>query len=307
MRTFLATNKRNDEEKITIKTFTTPLLFLTPFLLGVIIFTIYPFFNVLFISFKENYRVLTQEYTAIGFENYVKILNDPTFINALKNTGLYTLFVVPVSLIISTVIACLLNSKIKFKGLFQTVYFLPMVTSVTAVGLAWKWLFNFDYGIVNYVISLFGAKGINWLNDPKYALTSLIIYGIWSMLPFTIILILAGLQNINAQYYTAAKVDGAKPMDIFFRITMPLLAPTLGLVTIVNTISASKVFQELFPLFGGQPGPAYSLYTVIYYIYDTFYVKWKLGPAAASAMILFIIVLIFTSIQLYIQRNWKNY
>lgn len=307
MKTFLKKHKRYDEEKITIKTFTTPLLFLAPFLVGVIIFTIYPFFNVLFISFKENYKVLTQEYSALGFANYAKILGDPTFISSLKNTGLYTLAVVPISLVFSTIIACLLNSKIKFKGFFQTVFFLPMVTSITAVGLAWKWLFNYDYGIINYLITLFGAKGINWLNDPKYALTSLIIYGIWSMIPFTIILILAGLQNINTQYYIAAKVDGAKPMDIFFRITLPLLAPTIGLVTIINTISASKVFQELFPLFGGQPGPAYSLYTVIYYIYDTFYIKWKLGNAAASAMILFIIVLIFTSIQLYIQRNWKNY
>lgn len=307
MKTILGKNKRDDSEKITIKTFTKPLLFLTPFLIGVIIFTIYPFFNVLFISFKENYKVLTHEYSSIGFTNYSIVLSDPTFISALKNTSFYALAVVPISLVLSIIIACFLNSKIKFKGLFQTVYFLPMVTSVTAVGLAWKWLFNFDYGIINYLISLFGAKGINWLNDPRYALTSLIIYGIWSMIPFTVILILSGLQNINTQYYTAAKVDGAKPMDIFFRITLPLLAPTIGLVTIINTISASKVFQELFPLFSGQPGPAYSLYTVIYYIYDTFYVKWKLGLAAASAMILFIIVLIFTSIQLYIQRNWKNY
>jgi multiple sugar transport system permease protein len=182
-----------------------------------------------------------------------------------------------------------------------------MVTSITAIGLVWKWMFNYDYGIINFCLSLFGVKGINWLNNPAYNLTALIIYGIWSMLPFTIILLLAGFQNVNPQYYTAARVDGAKSGRIFRRITLPLLAPTIGLTIIINMISGSKVFSELFPLFNGKPGSAYSLYTVVYYLYEAFYVKWKLGRAAASAVILFLIVLIFTLMQLLIQRKWKNY
>lgn len=124
---------------------------------------------------------------------------------------------------------------------------------------------------------------------------------------FTIILLLSGFQNINPQYYTAARIDGASSGRIFRRITVPLLAPTLGLTMIVNVISASKVFSELFPLFNGNPGSAYSLYTVVYYLFDMFYKQWQLGPAAASAVVLFVIVLIFTMLQLFIQRKWKNY
>ena len=182
-----------------------------------------------------------------------------------------------------------------------------MVTSIIAVGLAWKWMYNYDYGVFNFFLSTFNIDPINWLNNPKYGLLAVIIYGIWSYLPFTIILVLAGLQNINPLYVTAAKIDGASKSKIFFRITLPLLAPTIGLVLIVNMISASKVFSELFPLFNGKPGAAYSLYTVVYYIYEVFYVKWRLGQASAAAIILFLIVLVFTMLQLFLQRKWKHY
>ena len=298
---------REDREKLTARTFLVPAAFLAPFLIGLILFTIYPFINVVLISFKENYKVLTGEFSGFGLDNYRDVIADPNCLNGLRNTALYVLFVVPIATALSLLIATLLNGNIRLKGLFQTCYFLPMVTSVTAVGLVWKWLFNYDYGLINYLLSLFGLQAVNWLNDPAYNLPALVIYGIWSMIPFTTILLLAGFQNVNPQYYTAARVDGAKSGRIFFRITLPLLAPTIGLTLIINMISASKVFSELFPLFNGNPGAAYSLYTVVYYLYDAFFVKWKLGRAAASAVILFLIVLVLTMIQLFIQRKWKNY
>lgn len=299
--------RTGDGEKFSARTLWEPAVFLAPFLIGLVLFTVYPFINVFIISFKENYKLLTGEFTAIGLENYRAVISDPNFLNGLKNTALYAVFVVPAATVLSLLIATFLNGEIRLKGLFQTCYFLPMVTSVTAVGLVWKWLYNYDYGLINYLFSLFGAPAVNWLNDPKYNLAALIIYGVWSMIPFTTILLLAGFQNVNPQYYTAAKVDGASSVRIFFRITLPLLAPTIGLTLIINMISASKVFSELFPLFNGNPGSAYSLYTVVYYLYDAFYVKWKLGRAAASAVILFLIVLVLTMIQLFIQRKWKNY
>ena len=298
---------RDGSEKLTARTFIEPALFLAPFLIGLIIFTLYPFINVILISFKENYKVLTGEFSGFGLDNYQDVISDPNFLNGLNNTFLYVIFVVPIATALSLLIATLLNGDVKSKALFQTCYFLPMVTSITAVGLGWKWLYNYDYGLINYLLSLFGIDAINWLNDPKYNLPALIIYGIWNMIPMTTILLLAGFQNVNPQYYTAARVDGAKSGRIFFRITLPLLAPTIGLTLLINMISASKVFSELFPLFNGQPGAAYSLYTVVYYLYDMFFVKWKLGRAAASAVILFVIVLILTMIQLFIQRKWKNY
>lgn len=283
-----------------------PIAFLAPFMAGLILFTVYPFINVFLLSFKENYKI-SGAFSSFGLQNYTDVLHDPNFLNGLKNTGLYVLFVVPIATVLSLLIANALNHDIKLKAVFQTSYFLPMVTSITAVGLVWKWLFNYDYGLINYILSIFGVSAINWLNNPAYNLTALIIYSVWSMLPFTIILLLAGFQNVDPQYFTAARVDGAKSGKIFFRITLPLLAPTIGLTTIINMISASKVFTELFPLFNGKPGSAYSLYTVVYYLYDMFYAQWKLGKAAASAIILFIIVLILTLVQLRIQRKWKNY
>ncbi|MCL2008250.1 MAG: sugar ABC transporter permease [Treponema sp.] len=284
-----------------------PFLFLLPFLIGLIIFTVYPFINVIVLSFRENYRILSQTSTGLGLSNYRWIFTDRDFISGLRNTGLYVLFTVPISTALSVFFAVMLNRKLMFTGFFQTAFFMPMVTSVTAVGLVWRWLFNYDYGLFNYLLSFFGVSQINWLNDPAWALIALIIYGIWSMLPFTIILILAGLQSINPQYGIAAMVDGARPMLVFRRITLPLLAPTIGLVLILNVISTSKVFSELFPLFNGRPGPAFSLYTVVYYIYDMFYLKWRLAAAAAAAVILFLIVFVLTMVQLLIQRKWKHY
>ncbi len=297
--------RRDQDEKMTVKSLGKPLLFITPFMLGIIVFTFYPFINAILISFKEDYRVLTGAFSGYGIANYTKILSDPTFIGAIKNTTQYVLIVVPVAMVLSIIIAVLLNSSRWLQGLFQTAYFMPLVTSTAAVGLVFRWLFNYDYGIFNFLMSLFGLKPINWLNDPTYSMISLSIYGIWSMMPFTIILLLAGLQNIDKQYYTAAKVDGAKTLDLFFNITLPLLAPTIGLVAIVNTMSAFKVFDSLYVLFGGKPGPAYNLYTVIYYLYEQFYTKMRLGPAAASAMVLFVIILIFTLIQNWIQKKWS--
>ena len=283
-----------------------PLLYLAPFLIGIIIFTLYPIFNVFFMSFKENYKYLTGEFSGYGLNNFVQILSDPYFIQSLKNTFSYVLIVIPISTCLAIVFAVLLNQNIKLKALFQTAYFLPMVTSVTAVGMAWKFMFNYNSGLINFFLNLLGFESINWLQIASNNFAALVIFGIWNILPFTIILLLSGLQNIDPLYYTAAKVDGANTLTCFFRITLPLLAPTICMVLIVNTISTFKVFNELFPLFNG-PGIAYNLFTVVYYIYYQFrgLTPPKYGLAAAAAIILFIIIFCFTMIQLYIQKKYS--
>ena len=181
-----------------------------------------------------------------------------------------------------------------------------MVTSITAVGLAWRLMYNQQYGILNYVLSFFGVSKIGWLTDPAWSLTALVIFGVWNILPFTIILLLSGLQNINELYYTAARVDGAKEGRIFRRITVPLLAPTIFLVCIVNTISSFKVFSELYPLFKGDPGPVYNLYTVVYYIRYMMMENREYGYAAAAAVILFLFIFVFTMIQLFVKKKLGN-
>ncbi|MDR2259227.1 MAG: sugar ABC transporter permease [Treponema sp.] len=291
-------------QKRPLPVYVEPFLYLLPFIVGISIFVLYPAINVFLVSFKADYNYITGSFSHFDMSNYKRVINDHVFRNALENTGIYVAVVVPLSTCIAIVFAVFLNQKIRATGLFQTAFFLPMVTSVTAVGLAWKWMYNFDYGIFNYFIRLLGGDSVNWLNDPAFGLTALSIYGIWSNLPFAIILFLAGLQNINEQCYIAARVDGASGLRIFFRITVPLLGPMICLVLVVSTMNAFKVFQELFPLFNGKPGAAYSLYTVVYYLYEQFYLKWKLGLAAAAAVILFFIILFITLIQFAIQRKW---
>ena len=288
--------KRNYFDKIE------PWLYLMPFLLFVLVFTIYPVINVFTLSLKKNYSYLRNAYSGWGFENYQKVFSDPNFHSAIINTFLYVIFVVPISTVIAILIANLLNKKIKGIAIFQTAFFLPMVTSITAIGLVWRFMYNQNYGLFNYIISFFSNKKIGWVTDPKMSLISLIIFGVWNNLPFTILILLSGLQNIDELYYTAAKVDGAKPIKIFFRITVPLLSPTIFFVSIVNTISCFKVFSELFPIFNGKPGPYNNLYTVVYYIRYAMFEKRKYGYAAAASAILFFIILLMTLIQSSVKK-----
>jgi len=293
-----------------------PLLYLLPFLVGIIIFTIYPTINIFRYSMVEGLKMplgkeMAKHCTLLlanqgsntcdltwGFDNFKYVLQDKYFINALKNTFLYVITVIPISTFLAIIIANLLNQKIKFRGFFQTIYFLPMVTSAIAVGICWKYLFNYNYGFINYFLGFFGIDPINWLGEASKNIWTLVIYGIWSKLPFTIILLLSGLQNIDEKYYTAARVDGASSLKIFRRITVPLLMPTISLVLIINTISAFKVYSEIFPLFNGQAGvTGKNLYTVVFYVYDQFFIKGKYGRASAGAVVLFFIILIFTLVQ----------
>ncbi len=280
-----------------------PWLYLSPFLIFIIVFTLYPVINVFTISFKENYSYLRGTFKALNFENYKYVLTDDKFTSGLKNTALYVLFVVPVSTAIALFFANLLNKKVKGSAIFQTAFFLPMVTSVTAVGLIWRLMYNQQYGIINWLLSKFGIEKIGWVTESRWSLLALIIFGTWNILPFTIIILLSGMQNINETYYTVARVDGAKPMRIFFRITVPLLSPTIFLVCIVNTISCFKVFSELYPLFYGKPGPYYNLYTVVYYIRYAMMEKRKYGYAAAAAVILFLCIFAVTLLELYLKKR----
>lgn len=295
-----------DKERVTLRTIFEPLGYLSPFILVVSVFMIYPIITVFLNSFLENYNYLANTYTGMGFGNFRALFQDKEFLLSLKNTALYVAFVVPISTVIALTIAILLNQKLKATSFFQFVYFLPMVTAVIAVGVVWKWMYHYEYGIINYFLSLFGIEPVRWMENPRMALVALIIYGIWSKLPFTIILFLSGLQTISEQFYTAARVDGAKSAKVLFRITLPLLSPTIALVLIINIINTSKVFNEVFALFNGKPGPGYSLYTVVFYIYENFYHKMDVSIACAAALVLFVIVFTMTILQTTIQKKWVS-
>ena len=299
-----------------------PLDYLLPFLVGVGVFTLYPTIRVFIMSFQERYRITSNgagTFEQWGLGNYEFVISGNTseaFLRGLKNTALYVLFTVPITAAIAIVIAYLLNQKSKLNALFQTAYFLPMVTTATAVGMVWKWMFNGDHGLINMLLSFFtqffGAPDkIQWLmtggTHHSIPMAVLIIYGIWNSLPFTIILLLSGLQNIDENLYTVARVDGSSGARIFFKITVPLLSPTIGLVLIINSISAFKVYTEVFVLWSGKP-ENYQMETVTWFIYNNIISPTdgthSLGYAAAAAMILFGIIFIFTMVQKFIQRKW---
>ena len=287
-----------------------PLIYLIPFFAGLVLFTIYPVINVVIMSFKQGFK-LSGAYNGIGLGNYIKVLSDPYFLSAIKNTFIYAFTVVPIATLISLLLANLLNQKIKGIAFFHTAYFLPLVTSTIAVGLVWKYMFNEQYGFINFMITLFGGEPINWLGAIKgqapYNIVVVIIFGIYNMLPMTTILLLSGLQNIDPLYYTAAKVDGASTWKLYSRIIIPLLSPTIFLTMVINTISAFKVYNEIIPFWRGQAGvTGTNLYTMVYYIKETFYSNHKLGNAAAASIVLFLIIFVFTMLQLYIQKKNDN-
>ena len=302
-------NKTNlsNATKTTIKQNFLGYLYLLPTLVITLIFVVYPLIMSFRMGFYEKYNYYTEVGTGFGLSTFKFVLSDPNFQKALLNTFFIVVIAVPVSMVIALAIALLLNSGIKASKFFQAIYFLPYVTSVIAIGIVWSWLFHSDFGYINQFLSMFGIEPIQWLNDPNMAIWALIIFNIWSGLAFKIVIFLSGLQNIDPQYYKAAQVDGTPKWKVFTRITLPLLSPTVFFLTITSVIGSFKVYNEVFALFGGKPGPANSCMTVVYYIYDMFYGSSQVHKAAAASIILFVIILIITGIQMLVSKKLVHY
>lgn len=282
-------------------------LYVLPALIILGVFTLYPIYKSVVMAFYTDYDFFNDIVYAYGFDNFVFLWEDELFHRALRNTFIYVLGVVPASIIISLAIAMALNTKINFKPLFRMIYFIPFVTSVVAVSIVWRWIFHGDYGIMNYFLGLVGIDPIRWLTDPNWNMPALIILSIWKGLGYNIIIFLAGLQMVNTQYYHAAQIDGARAWQRFVNVTLPQLAPMTFFISIISIINAFKVFDEVYALFNDRPGVANSALTVVYYIYNKFYGEWDFGVASAAALVLFIIIFIFTMIQMYIGKKRVNY
>ena len=282
-------------------------LYLFPALLILTVFVVYPLIMAFRMSMYETYNYYKDIGSGFGFASFRKVLGDSDFRLALLNTLFLTFVATPVGLLISLGIALLINSIKRLQAFFQTIYFLPYVTSVIAVGIVFRWLFHSNYGLINYFLNVFGIASVAWLNDPKTTLYALAIYYVWTGLPFKIIIFLVGLQNIPRVYYNAAQVDGARGWRVFSRITIPLLSPTIMFLTIMSIISAFKVYNEVYALFGNLGAPANTGSTIVFYIYRMFYGSGRMHIAAAAAVILFIIILIITLIQLAISKRTVHY
>ncbi|MCI3922811.1 sugar ABC transporter permease [Paenibacillus sp. TRM 82003] len=283
------------------------LLYLLPALVLIVAFNVYPIVTSLAMSFYTDYDYFKGIVYEYGFDNFVYLWNDPKFWVSIRNTFIFVLGVVPLSMAISMAVALLLNMNLKLRGLFRTIYFLPFVTSVVAVSTVWRWIYHTEYGVMNYALGAFGVDPIKWLTDPAWAMPSLILMCVWKGLGYNIIIFLAGLQNIDKQYYLAARVDGAPMWERFKHVTVPLLSPTTFFITIISVINSFKVFDEIYALFGNKPGPVDSALTVVYYIFEKFYAEWDFGVASAAAYVLFVVIFLFTIIQLYVGKKNVHY
>ena len=275
-------------------------LFLLPALIIIGVFNVLPLIKTFIMSMQKG-TLNNLEFN--GFKNFQIVLQDTKFHDAIGNTALFSFVVVPVGLIISMFIAIIIFEKIKYKGIFETIFFIPYLTSVIAVGIVFRFLFNGDYGFINYLLSFINVGPINFLDDPSMSMTTLILFGIWSGLAFNIIILLSGLRTIDDNYYKVADMFGATKLEQFFKITLPQLIPTITFLLMMNFINAFKVYAQVFSLFNGKAGIANSATTGVFYIFNKFYVEYRYGQGMAAAVILFALILLFTLIQNYVLKR----
>lgn len=280
-------------------------LMILPTIGGLIVFYVVAFFQNLYYSFTDLGSF--GNYSWVGLENYIRLLDDPQIPKAILNTTKYTVISVPIGIILAIIIATLLNSKIKGLTLYRTLFFLPAVTMPAAIAMMWKWLYNGQYGLINQILAKLGMEGQAWIADPQYAMGALIIVGIWSSLGMNIIYFLAGLQGISKSYYEAAKVDGAGPIRQFFSITLPLLTPTIFFVVIMSLIRAFQMFDLIFMMISQTSLAVDSTMSIVYLFYKNAFEFHFKGYASAISMLLFVIILVITIIQLKLQKKWVNY
>nr|WP_296265822.1 sugar ABC transporter permease [uncultured Merdimonas sp.] len=280
-------------------------IFIAPVTIGLLIFYIWPFFQNIWFSFNDvNKFNMT---TFVGLDNYVKMFSDKELWSALGNSLKYVVITVPVGLFLSIFIAALMNAKIRGKSIYRTLYFLPSVTMSAAVAMVWKWIYNEQMGILNTAIKAAGGEGHAWLTSPSTALYCIMLVGLWMTVGYNMIILLAGMQGISQTYYEAAALDGAGPVQQFFKITIPMLTPTIFFVLITSIISGFQVFDTIYMMIG-KTNPAYDdTQTLVMLFYRQAFDYGYKGYAAAISLFIFVIIMIVTVIQLIGQKKWVNY
>ena len=303
-------------------------LYLSPAILLLLVFTVWPIINTVRMAFLEGYsglKAVGGETFKFGIGNFVKVIQYQRFLNCLKNTVLLCIWTVPISTFLALLIAVGLNSIKRFQKLQQTIFFLPYVTNSIAIGMVFAAMFNIvgsffgteneivvTAGIINNIIEFFGGTAVNWINaGSSYTanMTVMIVYIVWNALPFKILVLLGGLQSINRQYYDAARIDGTSRRRIFTRITVPLLSPMLAYVVITGFIGGFKEYTSIVGIFGetmGPPDDAGRLNTMVGFIYDALKTNSQ-GRASAAALILFAIILVVTLINMQVSKKRVHY
>jgi ABC-type sugar transport system permease subunit len=288
-----------------------PYIFVAPAVIFFCLLLVYPILFGFLLSFQD-WNLLAREASFVGLGNYAKALRDPLFRKSLWNTVYYTLMTIPPTVILSLILALMINSRlIRYKSLFRVLYFVPVVTSMVAISFVWKWMYNPRYGLINLALEAVGFTGQSWLSSPTLALPSVAIMMIWQSVGFYMVLFIAGLQGIPETLYEAATIDGANRWQTFSYITLPLLNPTIVFILITSVINSFQVFVPVFVMTSsttGEPGgPLNSTRVLVYHLYSIAFRNLDMGYGSAIAFILFAILLIVTVLQFKVVQQKVEY
>jgi multiple sugar transport system permease protein len=281
-------------------------VFLLPTLILFGVFTFAAVIYAFYLSFHE-WNILEPEKPFVGLDNYARLLSDERFGGSIVNTLYFTAVSVPLTMAIGLLIALLLNTQIRARGFFRTLFYLPVVTPLVIAAIIWKWLYSGDFGLINYYLLQLGVidEPLLWLSDPNLAMPAVIITSVWKSVGFAMVVYLAGLQSIPEDYYDAAKIDGAVGWQRLKDITIPLLNSTTLFLAIVNVLGALQVFTEIFIMTNG--GPLRRTTTMVYHIYQTAFKNFDMGYASAMAFGMFVLMFGFTLVQLRVMRGEVEY
>ena len=278
-----------------------PYMFLLPAGIVLLIFFFLPFFQTIGLSFfNYSHSIYSPDFA--GIKNYIDILHNPVFYKVMWNTILYLVVAVPILAIFPLFLAVLINQKIRGITLYKILIYLPVIVSIVVAAIAFKWLYAQD-GILNYFMQLLHLNKIGWLTDPKHAIYSVIIVTIWKGIGYYMMIYLASLMSVPKELYEACDIDGANFWQKHLTVTVPHLMPTIALVTTISSISAMKIFAEIYVMTKG--GPLDSTKTIVYYIYEKAFENLDLGYASAMAVILLIIVMIFSLLNIFVFERGK--
>ena len=278
--------------------------FVAPALLAITVFFVVPVAAALLLSFTDFdiYAIADRsQVRLVGLANYAHLLHEPRFWTALRNTLYFVVVGGPLSVAVSLGAALLVNARLtRWKGVFRTVFFLPVVTTLVAVAVVWRYLYHPRYGLLNHLLALAGVGPVDWLGDPRWAMPALILLAVWKNFGFNMVIFIAGLQSIPERLYEAARLDGARAWQQFRHVTLPMLAPTFVFVAIITMIGYFQLFAE--PYVMTQGGPANATLSVVLLMYEEGFRWWNMGFGAAIAFVLFAIVLALTLVQLRLRR-----
>ncbi len=280
------------------------MFFLAPALIAIGVFFFIPVIAVFILSFTDFdiYSLANLQYARfVGFKNYSRLFEDPLFWKALKNTLYFLLIGGPLSIAVSLAAALLLNSKlVRFKTFFRLAYFAPVVTTLVAISVVWRFVYHPRFGLLNYGLSFLGIGNIDWLGDPNWAMPAIILMAVWKNFGYNMIIFIAGLQNIPQELYEAASIDGASPWQQFKAITLPMLAPTTLFIAVITMIGYFQLFAE--PYVMTQGGPLNNTLSIVLYMYQQGFRWWNMGYSAALAFVLFAIILVASVLQSRLQK-----